>query len=213
VQGRAATPYRTVWRVPVFEETAWARIVEAMAAEALYGAKLLAGELPEEVAGLFGALDLDLVPSGDDLVIECDCPAPKPCKHAAALGYIAVEGLDREPLTVLTLRGCPDLLERLAAARAIQSHGQAAAHTEPVVGAAQSSGPLGADIERFWRPGPELASLREMPPPHHAPHALLRRLGPSPLDGRFPMMGLLASIYDTVADAAIRLRDKAEGIE
>jgi hypothetical protein len=52
-----------------------------------------------------------------------------------------------------------------------------------------------------------------MPPPQHAPHALLRRLGPSPLPGRFPLVGLLASVYDTVAEEAIRLRDRAERLD
>ena len=52
-----------------------------------------------------------------------------------------------------------------------------------------------------------------MPPAVHAPHALLRRLGPSPLRGRFPLVGLLASVYDTVAQRALSLRDRAERIE
>jgi hypothetical protein len=38
----------------------------------------------------------------------------------------------------------------------------------------------------------------------YAPHALLRRLGSAPLEGRFPLVGLLASIYDSVAVAARR---------
>jgi hypothetical protein len=35
-------------------------------------------------------------------------------------------------------------------------------------------------------------------------------LGPSPLNGRFPMVGLLASIYDAVSSAAVRLMDAGE---
>ena len=73
--------------------------------------------------------------------------------------------------------------------------------------------PLEECLGSFWRPGPELGKLQRMPPPHHAPHALLRRLGPSPLRGRFPLVGLLASVYDTVAARAIRLRDHAERLD
>jgi hypothetical protein len=39
------------------------------------------------------------------------------------------------------------------------------------------------------------------------PHALLRRLGPSPMNGRFPLVGLLASVYDTVAAAARHIQE------
>lgn len=212
VQGRATAPYLTRWQVATFTEAAWQAVIEAMAAEALYAAKLLAGELPPEIDEVFAARGLALIPAAEEVSLVCDCPASGPCKHVAALGYLAVERLDQDPLAILRLRGGPDVLERLAAARAFRSHGHAAAHAEPVVGGVPQAGSLDADLERFWRPGPELAGLRKMPPPRHAPHALLRRLGPSPLEGRFPMIGLLASIYDTVSRAAVRLRDRAEGI-
>ena len=212
VQGTASSPYQTRWRVPVFDEQAWRSLVEAMAAEALYAAKLLAGELPPAFEERFGELGLELVPAADEVVLECDCPLPGPCKHVAALGYLVVEKLDEDPLAVLELRGGSDLLERLAEARAVRSHGQAAAHADPGVGDGPEAGPLEADLTRFWRPGSELARLRQMPPSQHVPLALLRRLGPSPLEGRFPLMGPLASIYDTVSRSAVRLRDRAEGI-
>jgi hypothetical protein len=33
------------------------------------------------------------------------------------------------------------------------------------------------------------------------------------MNGRFPLVGLLASIYDTITATAIRLRDQAEHID
>jgi len=41
-----------------------------------------------------------------------------------------------------------------------------------------------------------------------APHALLRRRGPTPLQGKFPLVGLLASIYDSIAEHGRKLRDE-----
>ncbi|MBT7351022.1 MAG: hypothetical protein HN811_01025, partial [Phycisphaerae bacterium] len=41
----------------------------------------------------------------------------------------------------------------------------------------------------------------------HVSHALLRRLGPSTLDGQFPLSGLLATIYDEAASEAVRILD------
>jgi hypothetical protein len=38
--------------------------------------------------------------------------------------------------------------------------------------------------------------------PAHLPHTLLRRLGISPMDGKFPMVGLLETIYDDVSKVA-----------
>ncbi|MHC4127102.1 MAG: SWIM zinc finger family protein [Planctomycetota bacterium] len=184
VQGRAARPYTTRWRLPVFDEGQWQRLIEAMAAEALYAAKLLARELPEAVDELPGLGDLHLVPRAPEVRLDCDCGRGAACKHTAAIGYLAAERLDADPLKVFELRGMAvsRLLERLAAVRARQTR-SVAAHAEP------------------------------LPPPQHAPHALLRRLGPSPLPGRFPLVGLLASVYDTVAQEAIRLRDRAERID
>jgi hypothetical protein len=36
----------------------------------------------------------------------------------------------------------------------------------------------------------------------------LRRLGQSPLQGKFPLVGLLASIYDSIAENGRKLRDE-----
>jgi uncharacterized Zn finger protein len=216
VQGRAARPYVTSWRVPVFDDEQWRQLIEAMAAEALYAAKLLARELPETVDTLPGPGDRRLVPRPEEIAFSCDCARGGGCKHAAAIGYLAAERLDADPLQIFELRGMAvsRLLERLGAVRARQTR-SVAAHAEPLQPHAvrTATRPLESCIDAFWRPGPQLEELQRMPPPHHAPHALLRRLGPSPLPGRFPLVGLLASVYDTVAQQAIRLRDRAEGID
>jgi uncharacterized Zn finger protein len=216
VQGRAARPYATQWRLPVFDDEQWHRLIDAMAAEALYAAKLLARELPEAVDALPGVGDLSLVPQPAEVAFACDCGRGDRCRHVAAIGYLAAERLDGDPLQAFELRGMAvsRLLERLGAVRARQTR-SVVAHAEPLMphAARKASRPLEACIDSFWRPGPQLAELQRMPPPHHAPHALLRRLGPSPLPGRFPLVGLLASVYDSVAEQAIRLRDRAEGID
>ena len=84
VQGRAARPYTTRWRIPVFDEGQWQRLIDAMAAEALYAAKLLARELPEAVDALPGLGDLHLLPLATEVRLECDCGGGAACKHAAA---------------------------------------------------------------------------------------------------------------------------------
>ncbi len=216
VQGRAARPYETRWRIPALDADQWQRIFDAMAAEAFYSAKLLAREVPEALESLLESLRLRLVPVAADVVFECDCRSAAPCKHAAALGYLVAQRLNDDPLAAFELRGMPAnrVRESLATARARRTTGAAAAHAEPLPPQpSERATPLTQCLESFWRPGPELAELQRMPPAHHAPHALLRRMGPSPLHGRFPLVGLLASVYDTVAERAIRLRDHAERLD
>ena len=216
VQGRAPRPYQTTLSMPVFEASDWQAIIESMAAEAVYLVKLLANELPGGVEALLGSFDLSLLPAPPQtLSIECSCAAPAGCRHVAAVGYVLAERLVEAPLLIFTLRGlsADRLLERVREARVLQTRGVASAHVDPMIPESRVDPPdLESCLDSFWRPGPKLAELEQMPPPRHVDHALLRRLGPSPLRGRFPLVGLLASIYDSVASHAVRVRDQAEGM-
>ncbi len=213
VQGTQAKPYQTkLWFRPLSAEQ-WDRLIDAMASEAIYVAKLLANELPPTIDDLLAMHQLALLPAASqELNVECSCRDSEPCKHAAAVGYILAERLAAEPLLVFSMLGMPtqQLLDRLRQVRTLQTQGMAAAHVEAVMPESDAAAPpLDACIDDFWRPGPELAEFESLPTSQHVPHALLRRLGPSPLSGRFPMAGLLASVYDTVAAEAERLRDQA----
>ena len=123
------------------------------------------------------------------------------------------ERIDEQPLMVLALRGMnPDQVqEQLRQRRAIQAHGVASAHGEllPALDRAPAA-PLESCLDDFWRMGHDLADRDDTAPLHHVTHALLRRLGPSPLKGRFPLVGLLASAYDEIAAAARRVQDRAD---
>ncbi len=95
--------------------------------------------------------------------------------------------------------------------RMLATRGVNQAHTNPdVVSLAGPIRSIESRLGEFWRPGASLETSREGSMPKHVPHALLRRLGSSPLEGRFPITGLLASIYDTVAEEARNIRDAAE---
>lgn len=214
VQGRSSRPYQTILHVPSLTPGQWEPAIEAMAAEAVYVAKLLANELPAATDDLLASLELSLLPeSADSLEFQCDCTEVHPCKHVAAVTYLVAERLAENPLLIFTLLGMPAdrVLERLRRARTIQAHGVASAHADALIPESQVlPPPLEACLDEFWRGGTELAELENRPPPQHISHALLRRLGPSPMNGRFPLVGLLASVYDTVSAAATQLRDQTE---
>ncbi|HUY98330.1 MAG TPA: SWIM zinc finger family protein [Verrucomicrobiae bacterium] len=217
VQGSRPSPYRVVLRLLTLADKDWERVEEAMVGRAAFLAKLLAGQMPEEIEQAFDACQVSLFPaSRGDLVTDCSCPDwANPCKHVAAATYLLAEAFDRDPFLVLTWRGRSkaELLERLRARR------RAAASS---VGSAE--GPKGAPTVRapapvvatggppwswrdgggFWAAGGDLAALRR--PPRRAPAAglVLRELEPPDLQlAGTPLPDLLApayAVFDTAAD-------------
>ncbi|WP_219471599.1 SWIM zinc finger family protein [Nonomuraea rhizosphaerae] len=104
VQGSRREPYRITIRIEAYGETRWARIGEAIAAQAVHRAKLLAGQMPEEIEEVFAGLGLDLFPR--ELDMECSCPDwGWPCKHLSAVLYLLAESFDEDPFLVLAWRG------------------------------------------------------------------------------------------------------------
>jgi uncharacterized Zn finger protein len=212
VQGRQPRPYTVRIEAETLTAADWDKVVAIMAREAVYSAKLLAGEMPPLVEQPFEAIGKDLVPhNGATVKRTCTCELPMPCKHVACVAALLVERLAGDPLLAFTLRGLDGqkLLERLQEARAIATRGVARAHsTPPAADSAPEAVPLERSLESFWRPGRQIDEMPSETEPF-APHALLRRLGQSPLQGKFPLVGLLASIYDSIAEDGRKLRDEA----
>ena len=229
VQGHAPHAYRIRVDIGAFDPETWDSILHAMAAEAVHSIKVQEGEVPEEIDDLLGRQDLAILPTSCE--VTCTCERPKPCRHLVAVALIAAEHLAAEPLKVFTVRGMPiaRLRTRLRQTRAIRARGTVPAHPEPPIlsfddapegdalAAAEKGGTTfdaatdSGSGDSFWRPGPAFWQFLSTPPPHHMEHALLRRLGPSPLGGAFPLAGLLASVYDEVGQRARTLLDVIDG--
>jgi uncharacterized Zn finger protein len=207
VQGSRYTPYRVRIRTKVLSEHQWRRAEKAMATQALPLAKLLAGEMPREIEELLGASKLTLFPTSyRELKATCSCPdVANPCKHIAAVYYILAERFDEDPFLIFAWRGRTqdELLERLRARR-----GGGRALEPPVAphaGGVADAVPLSALVDCFWSSGPTLADLRVSPLASPAPDALLRRLGPAPVQtAGDDVATLLAPAYTRVAQAAER---------
>jgi uncharacterized Zn finger protein len=122
VQGSRVQPYRVRVGLAAFPERVWAKLERALAESAWYSAKLLAGEMPEDIEDVFGKLGLALFPaSSDELAMHCSCPDWEvPCKHIAAVFYLLAEAFDEDPFRILAWRGRDreELLAGLHAARA-----------------------------------------------------------------------------------------------
>ncbi len=209
VQGRRRTSYTTQVELDTFTHEQWIEVVEAMADQSLYAAKMLSGELPQNVEDLFAPFGLHLFPTEPrQLRPSCTCGHESPwCKHTVCLGLLIADKLAEEPFLIFTLRGMPadDLIERLRQRRQATSSaivGQAAPVYTPHLGV--ESRPLDADLDRFWHAGDELELVDAPIARPEVSHPLLRRLGPSPFESsKFPFVGLLATCYDVVSSAAL----------
>lgn len=181
VQGSRPAPYEVTIAIEAFGEDRWRALEEAIAGQAVYRARLLAGEMPEEIEELFASLGVDLFPR--DLDMACSCPDwGFPCKHVSAVLYLLAESFDADPFLVLAWRGRgrEELLGSLAA--------------RPGPGVPEVTDvPFAERVQDFWAAGgsahpperrPATADLlpRLFPPPADLAEALgeaYRRLGVS----------------------------------
>jgi uncharacterized Zn finger protein len=125
VQGSRARPYRVRIGLQAFGKAQWANLERELAGNAWYLAKLLAGEMPDDIEDVFAGIGLSLFPaSAGELSLDCTCPDWEvPCKHLAATFYLLAESFDDDPFRILAWRGRQreDLLDNLNAARSDRS--------------------------------------------------------------------------------------------
>jgi len=174
------------------------RAEQALAAQALFRAKLLAGEMPHEIEDVFAACGTPLFPrSARDMEMSCSCPDWEvPCKHLAAVCYVLAEAFDDDPFGMLAWRGRSR--EKLLASLRRISAGQ----PEPPGPVINVTGrPLAECLDDFWSPGLSPARLRAMPTaPVTAPDLLLRSFEPPTIAVRGQELAdVLAPIYQRLA--------------
>ncbi len=197
--------YHVVIHIPVFDDATWEAVVRRLASQALYSARLLAGEMPPEVVEVFAEVGVTLFPVAADpetepLQATCTCPDWEvPCKHTAAVYYLLAERFDEDPFLLFLVRGRSkeQLLPMLRRYRQVET-------AEPVSMPVPEFKvvPLAAVLDRYWDMGPSAGevSLRITPPP--TPFPQLKRLGPPPFD-HLDLIELLAPIYETVTAQAM----------
>ena len=107
VQGSMPSPYRITIKLKPLAPAQWRVVAEHLNQTPLFLAKLLAGEMPNNIEELFGAVHLSLLPAQlKDLTTDCSCPdSANPCKHVAAVYYLLGEEFDRDPFLIFKLRG------------------------------------------------------------------------------------------------------------
>ncbi len=107
VQGSRSYPYEVEVRFRPLSRAQWYQIAKALEGRIISLARLLAGELPEDMEDIFESANLSLFPHRlRDLETDCSCPDwSNPCKHTAAVFYLLAEEFDRDPFLLFKLRG------------------------------------------------------------------------------------------------------------
>ena len=213
VQGSRPTPYKVRITLRPLDDIEWECVLDALAAQALFAARLLAGEMPQEIEQVFAASGVSLFPARrDDLMTDCSCPDwANPCKHVAATHYILGEQFDEDPFLLFRLRGRTQeqIMEALRQRRADdEDEPEAATETreEP-----EDVSHLEETLERFW----EMGELLEPFPVHmNAPAVelpVLRRLGePSFMATGVSLQSQLGAAYRGISETALDVAFRAE---
>ncbi len=182
VQGTRPTPYRVTLKIAPLSATQWDRAIDAMASQAIFAAKLLAGEMPQDIEQAFQAVGIALLPqSNRDIVATCSCPdAANPCKHIAAVYYLLGERFDEDPFLIFQLRGRSreQVLAALRARRAAVSGPEEASTAVP----GEPVPALTELLDSYYQAGDNLdqITVQIAAPPVEA--AVLTRFGTAPAD-------------------------------
>ena len=196
VQGTRNRPYQVRISFRHWTEKEWLTVLDTIAEQPRYLARLLNGEMPEHLEKDLRDAGINLFPATySELQADCSCPDwSNPCKHIAAVAFVMAREFDREPLLLFRFRGLePE--DFFALIRAI--HGEEveveASRTIPPLATLQQellgrelsrrppTSPVVNDLENFWSRNLHLDTipLRRKPPRTEAP--LIRRLGSPPL--------------------------------
>ena len=195
MQGSRPSPYQVSITVRPLTSAQWRQVESRLASQALFRARLLAGEMPAEIEEVFASCGTPLFPeSSRDLTMSCNCPDwGVPCKHLAAVCYVLAEAFDADPFTMLAWRGKgrDDLLAALRGKTARPARGagprpEVAGNSPALALLSDVTGvPLEETLADFWSPGLSQARLRALPASPATPPDLLMRISdPPPLQVR-----------------------------
>ena len=216
VQGSRARPYRVEIRVEMLGGSDWKKVTTALSERPVFAAKMLAGQMPENIENFFWEVGLPLFPDrSDDLETDCSCPDwSNPCKHIAAVYLLLGEEFDRDPFLIFKLRGAER--EELLGLAGLEAAGSGIGANETTIESSADQvldqsppEPLPVDPTEFW--GQESAD-REEAAAHGAARiptfsaALPKRLGSFQFwRGQDDFIPALEGMYRKASPAGVRV--------
>jgi uncharacterized Zn finger protein len=195
--------------LPPFPGPVGAHLLDALAGEASYLARLLARELPPELEDLCAQAGGKLFPTElAEVRARCPCPDPSaPCKHVLATHYAFAMAIDRDPSLLLQLHGRSR--EELTAALRDRWASEAAGIAGEEQSPPAADGSADLRLDRFYDAGPELEQFAadftpsDARPPTDA--ALLAQMGRPPFAGPHEdPHAILAPVYGMISERALQ---------
>lgn len=222
VQGTAPEPYKLSLWLDIFSEEDWGYIITTMSERAIFTAKLLAGEMPQNIEEVFAANGLRLFPfTLDEIQSECNCPdSARVCKHIAAVYYILGDRFSDDPFLLFQLRGRTkeQILKALRQSRG-QNEDKNLTEIATIKQEKKQKSPTSATqesvkFEQFWEYNQQLDSSLVVITPPPSNETVLDVLGPIPLGASADIvMDYLQKIYQNISQqAAIKALNQGEDI-
>lgn len=212
VQGTAPEPYKVSLSLDPFDDEQWQYVIESMAERAIFSAKLLSGEMPQNIEEVFTSNGLSLFPlTKFDIHSRCSCPDPaNPCKHIGAVYYLLGDRFSEDPFVLFQLRGRTkeQIITALRQIRGAQS--EAVVEDENASSAASSSE---LNLATFWHYNAQLEPSLVVITPPPSSETVLDILGAIPLKSDHVgnqatisaqiVLEYLKSIYGQVSQQAV----------
>ena len=218
VQGTLSEPYNVKIKLNPISKEDWEKVIDAMASKAIFAAKLLSGQMPQDIEDVFLKVKVSLFPKNKkDLKTECSCPdLANPCKHIAAVYYLLAERFDEDPFLIFKLRGKTkeEIIDALRTRRTLTlDESEEGDYKDEADGVDENVKPLEECLNSFWVAGDKLYSFSFNPSPPEVENAILKRLGDSPFFiGKNNLTSLLSKAYEVAGRAALeRLSLESEG--
>jgi len=181
VQGTAPEPYQVSLSLDPFSDEQWSYVIETMSQRAIFSAKLLAGEMPQNIEEVFTNNGLSLFPlTRFDIHSKCSCPDPaNPCKHIGAVYYLLGDRFSEDPFVLFQLRGRTQ--EKIISALRQMRSGNTEASSETIAEITSSDRPSPSaplQPEQFWRYTEQLEPSLVVIAPPPSTETVLDILGP-----------------------------------
>jgi uncharacterized Zn finger protein len=202
VQGSVKKPYSVTIEIKPITEKSWDFVTEEMSQKAIFAAKLLAGEMPDDIEEAFEAEDISLFPEkSKDIKTHCSCPdSANPCKHIAALYYILAEEFDRDPFMIFKLRGRTK--DEIISALRHKRTDESLPEPEGLPGGAEQK-EVALSMDDFWE-GKESESFCVNISPPEVSAAVIKRLGtPQFWDSKDDFLKKMGGYYEEISRRAI----------
>ncbi|HAN75952.1 MAG TPA: hypothetical protein DCQ51_12545 [Planktothrix sp. UBA8407] len=217
VQGTQIEPYTVSLWLDIFSNEEWNYIITTLSQRAIFSAKLLAGEMPQDIEDVFAANGLRLFPfSLDNVHSECSCPdQANPCKHIAAVYYMLGDRFSEDPFVLFQLRGknAEQIINALRQLRG-QSKDEINVATSEEITIKSNHNSL--NFDQFWNYSQQLDSALVVIIPPPSSETVLDVLGPmtltpititsanrSALSDTDIIMEYLETVYKNVSQQAV----------